>query len=121
MVSSNQPTYNVWNSLSHAKRDSLNLHFLSSGIDEVTGELILKFVNGNDVPHIVSFELKETSKVEKIGKVITLSATNRKDENTFDEPQKIYPIESSFSKFGKIFTYKFAPLSYTILRIRVKN
>ncbi len=121
MVSSNRPTYNVWNSLSSEKRDSLSLHFMSSGIDESTGEVVLKFVNGYDEPYTATFELKGVSEVKRKGQVITLSAINGKEENSFEEPEKIYPQESSFSKFDKSFTYEFAPFSYTILRMRIKK
>lgn len=121
MASTNRPTYNVWNSLSYGKRDSLSLHFMSSGIDESAGELVLKFVNGCNEPYKTTLELNGVSSVERKGQVITLSADTQKDENTFDEPEKIYPHESTFTTFGKSFTYEFAPLSYTILRIRIKK
>lgn len=121
MASTNRPTYNVQNSLNSGKRDSLSLHFISSGIDESTGELILKFVNGNDKPYTAAFELNGVSGVKRKGQVITLSAANGKEENSFEEPEKIYPQKSSFSKFDKSFTYEFSPFSYTILRIRIKK
>ena len=94
---------------------------MSSGIDESTGEVVLKFVNGYDEPYTATFELKGVSEVKRKGQVITLSAINGKEENSFEEPEKIYPQESSFSKFDKSFTYEFAPFSYTILRMRIKK
>jgi alpha-L-arabinofuranosidase len=120
MASLNRPDYNVWNSLNDAKKDTSRLQFLSSGIDKSTGELVLKFVNGSNSVCPASFELKGTARVQKSGKVITLSASDDKAENSFKEPHKIYPKESSFDKFGKSFAYEFAPYSYTILRIPFK-
>lgn len=94
------------------------LHYLSSGYDETTGELILKIVNGESPPYTARFNLEGASKVEKAGKVITLSATDGKDENSFDEPKKISPIESEYNNFGKTFDYTFKSFSYTVLRIK---
>lgn len=120
MASQNRPTYNVWNSLNDEKSDTLRLQFMSSGIDESTGELILKFVNGSGNVFPATIYLKGATKINKKGNVIFLSTTSGKDENTLDEPQKIYPKESGFNKFGKSFTYDFVPYSYTILRISIK-
>lgn len=119
MASLNRPTYNVWNSLNNEKSDTLQLQFMSSGIDEATGELVLKFVNGSGESYPTTIQLEGVSKIKKEGKVITLMAADGKDENSFEEPHKIYPKESQFKNFGKAFTYEFAPFSYTVLRIPV--
>lgn len=52
------------------------------------------------------------------GKIITL-AGNPQDENSFEQPKKLSPQESVFNRFSKQFTYDFAPMSYTIMRVRV--
>ncbi len=120
LASLNRPTFNVWNSLDHARTKTPALQYLSSGYDKATGELVLKFVNNSDVPYPATIQLKGVNNVQKRGKAITLSATNPKDENSFDEPKKIYPAESGFDGFGKSFEYEFRPYSYTILRIKTK-
>ena len=95
-------------------------HYLSSGYDEITGELILKVVNGENSSYTAKFNLDGASSVERKGKVVTLSAIDGEQENSFEEPQKIYPIESIYKKFGKTFEYEFKPYSYTVLRIKQK-
>ena len=95
-------------------------HFISSGYDENTNELILKVVNADNEPYATTVRLEGVGKVKNTGKVITLSATSGEEENSFEEPQKIYPSESTFNKFGETFTYKFAPFSYTIMRIKAQ-
>lgn len=55
--------------------------------------------------------------VQNGGRIITLKAIDGTDENTFDEPKKIYPHEASFDDYGNDFSFVFAPYSYTVLRI----
>ncbi|EKU90087.1 alpha-L-arabinofuranosidase C-terminal domain-containing protein [Bacteroides oleiciplenus] len=94
------------------------LQFFSSGYDEATGEVIVKVVNAEAVPYPLSVKLDGVNQVEKTGKVISLSAVSDMDENSFEEPKKIYPQESEFKGFGKNFSYTFPPFSYTILRVK---
>lgn len=101
--------------------ETLPLQFLSSGYDESAGELVLKFVNGSENTYRAGIQLKGATEVQKAGKVTTLSATNDREENTFESPQKIFPADSVFNGFGKDFNYQFAPFSYTILRIKTKK
>ncbi|WP_294606868.1 alpha-L-arabinofuranosidase C-terminal domain-containing protein [uncultured Bacteroides sp.] len=96
------------------------LQFFSSGYDEATGELIVKVVNAEAVAYPLSVKLDGVNQVEKTGKVISLSAASDMDENSFEEPKKIYPQESEFKGFGKSFSYTFPPFSYTILRVKAK-
>lgn len=94
------------------------LQFFSSGYDEATGELIVKVVNAEAEAYPLRVKLDGVSQVEKMGKVISLSAASDMDENSFEEPKKIYPQESEFKGFGKSFDYTFPPFSYTILRVK---
>ncbi|WP_352421617.1 alpha-L-arabinofuranosidase C-terminal domain-containing protein [Proteiniphilum sp.] len=94
------------------------LQFFSSGYDETTGEIIVKVVNAADVPYVTNVKLDGASHVEKTGKIISLTAISGEEENSFDEPKKIYPQESFYNKFGREFGYSFPPFSYTILRVK---
>lgn len=120
MASLNRPTYNVWSSFTQTKNENLPLQFLSAGYDKTAGELVLKFVNGSGTKYPAVIDLKGTTKVKKAGKIISLSAKSENDENTIDEPHKIYPQEIDFNGFGESFNYEFSPFSYTILRIKTK-
>jgi alpha-L-arabinofuranosidase len=92
--------------------------FVSSGYDETTGELILKVVNAANTPYFTKVKLEGAKSVEKIGKVISLTAKNGEEENSFENPKNIYPQESEYKRFGKEFEYEFPSFSYTILRIK---
>jgi alpha-N-arabinofuranosidase len=94
------------------------LQFFSSGYDEATGELIVKVVNAEAEAYPLRIKLEGVSKVEKTGKVISLSAASDMEENSFEEPMKISPQESEYNGFGESFDYSFPPFSYTILRLK---
>lgn len=104
--------------LSH-KNSPLNRKFYLSGYDELSGEVIVKIVNASDEPCFSQINLIGGN-VEKDGHVITLSASSKFDENSFEEPFKIYPKETEYRKFSSSFTYNFAANSLTILRIKKK-
>ncbi len=117
MLSEHRPDYNVWNNISNMQPDSTYTHFVSSGVDKDKGELIIKVVNCGKEPYSTNIELKGLKRTVKGGRIITLKAIDGTDENTFDEPKKIYPNEASFDDYGNDFSFVFAPYSYTVLRI----
>ena len=58
--------------------------------------------------------------IEPSGRVVTLSAQNPADENTLDEPKKVFPRESTYNGFSEKFDYTFEPWSFTVLRIKAE-
>lgn len=120
LLSENRPNYNVWNNISNMQPDSTYMHFVSSGVDKDKNELVIKVVNCGKATYPASIQLKGIKKVLKGGRIITLKAQDGTDENTFEEPRKIYPHESSYDGFKRDFSFVFAPYSYTILRIPFK-
>ncbi|GHT64616.1 alpha-N-arabinofuranosidase [Bacteroidia bacterium] len=96
-------------------------NFAIAGYDESTQELILKVVNANNSPRVSTIDLKGLKEVSRDGRAITLSANAPTDENSFAEPQKIFPVEEDYHQFGTTFNYTFKPNSFTIFRIKAKN
>lgn len=94
-------------------------YFCQTGYDTQTGELIIKVVNGTEQAYTRSFEIEGANRIEAEGKVITLSG-NPLDENTFEQPTKLIPVETAYNGFADKFTYEFAPMSYTIMRIKAR-
>lgn len=94
------------------------LQFIHSGYDEGNKELVVKVVNASENVYSTSIELKGVKKVENKGRVITLKSNAACDENSYDEPRRIYPQEMFYGKFGEKFDYDFPPFSYSILRIK---
>ena len=95
-------------------------HFCQTGFDEQTDELVIKVVNGTEQPYSRSFVIDGARTVMPTGRVITLSG-NAQDENTFEEPTKLAPVETRFGKFGRQFQYEFPPMSFTIMRVKVSR
>lgn len=102
------------------KPETIPLQFFASGYDEVSGEVIIKVVNAEEKPYSVKFNLSGANEVAKSGKIISLKANSLYDENSFEEPEKIYPQESEFNGFGNAFSYEFPAISYTVLRVKAK-
>jgi len=92
--------------------------FVSAGYVESSGEVIIKVVNSGSEPCTCGLAIGGASKVAAKGRVIELAAESDTDENSFDQPHKIYPEEKQYKGFGKDFNYTFAPYSYTILRVK---
>ena len=120
MAANNRPTYNVYVSEPTTGDPKTTRHFCQTGYDEQTGELIIKVVNGTDQPYRRLFTIDGATNVMPTGRVITLSG-NATDENTFEQPTKLSPQTSLFGKFGKQFSYEFAPMSFTIMRVKVEG
>lgn len=98
----------------------LSKHYAISGYDEESGETIIKVVNATSEPFTTRINLN-CAAVEKEGKIITLSSDELTDENSFAEPTKIVPVESSYGNFSKDFDYTFIPHSFTIMRIKTSE
>ena len=95
-------------------------HFCQTGYDETTGELVVKVVNGTEQPYRRSFIIDGAKNVMPTGRVITLNG-DANDENSFEQPTKLAPQTTLFGKFGKQFDYEFAPMSFTIMRVKVEK
>ena len=117
MAAENRPTYNL--PISKTLNESSFRQFFASGYDEQTGETILKVVNADNKEYSASFRLEGAENVDSSGKIISLTATSGEDENSFENPRRIYPVETVYNKFGKTFDYGFPPYSYTIMRIKM--
>ena len=98
----------------------LQKRYALAGYDSESGEMIIKVVNALDEPFSTAINISNIASVESKGKVITLSSDSLYDENDFDNPDKIHPVESVYDKFSKSFDMTFEPNSFTILRVKVK-
>ncbi len=95
--------------------------FVVSGYDETTQEVIIKVVNADDTSWKPSIDLLNGSDINATGKAIVLSASSPEEENSFEEPFKIFPEEVEYGGYSSNFTYNFLPYSYTVLRIKVER
>jgi alpha-L-arabinofuranosidase len=98
----------------------LNKIHAVSGYDKESGETIVKFVNGTNEPYTTNIALN-CAEVSPKGTIITLSTDIPADENSYENPDKIVPVTSEYSRFSKDFQYTFAPNSFTIMRIKTSD
>ena len=87
---------------------------VDAGIDEAKGEVVLKFVNGNETPTTYTVNSGKAS----VGTVNTLTLTGGSTtaENTYDNPESIAPKADSIHVDKASFQYTFPAYSVNILR-----
>jgi alpha-N-arabinofuranosidase len=97
--------------------DNMKALSVSSTMDKKAGEVIIKAVNASAEALETNIELQGLSKVGPQARAIILTAKSLTDENSLQEPKKIYPAEKSISINSPNFSYEFQPYSLTVLRI----
>ena len=84
--------------------------------DEDTGDVVLKVVNARAREVRTDVRLGAGGLADT-GTVTTMTADALADENSFDEPTKVAPVERSVSGLGSRFTYDFPAHSITFIRL----
>jgi alpha-L-arabinofuranosidase len=97
----------------------LERRFAVTGYDNETGEVIVKVVNSDAAPMSTRIRLDGAKGISKTGKAIVLSSASLKDDNSFEEPEKVSPVTRDVKGLSDDFTYTFDPYSLTILRFKV--
>jgi alpha-N-arabinofuranosidase len=92
--------------------------YASSVLDKATGELIVKLVNSSDKTLSPQLQLNGAKKIGTRAEITTLKGA-LEDANTFDDPSKITPVTSVIPAKGKTLKIDLAPLSFTVIRIKV--
>lgn len=92
----------------------------SATLNEDAGEVIIKVVNVMNCKIKSTINLEGVHKVSASVKVILLKSASLNDENSLQEPKKIYPQEMTMKIDKPNFAYEFDPLSLTILRVPVQ-
>lgn len=94
--------------------------FAIAGYEEQTNEIILKVVNAEPVPFKTSIKLDNVGEIDPKGRIITLTAKNKNEENSFKDPTRIIPQTKDFSGVSNNFSMEFKPWSLTVLRVKRK-
>ena len=87
--------------------------------DRKTGDIILKFVNASIEKKSMNINLGRFKKIIPEADLTVLSG-NANDENTFQNPQNVIPVKSTY-KVNKNFNYEVPPMSLTVIRIKTKK
>lgn len=91
------------------------------GYDYETKDIILKVVNPWSDDKEVQIQLKGDIELTGDGYVTILTSNDLRDENSFPNPLKVSPIESTLPVGQKSFTYTFKRYSVTVVRIRTRG
>lgn len=85
-------------------------------MDMETGDVIVKLVNAGNEPKNMKVDLSRFKKLVTDAEKIILTG-NAGDENTFEKPDHVVPVKSTF-KISNTFEYNAPAMSLTIIRIR---
>jgi len=88
--------------------------------DTKTGTVYLKVVNAAGTAQTVKIDIKGAAKIASTGQSIIMKADGPEDTNTITEPEKIVPVASKATGFGKSFTRTFPAWSITVLQLETK-
>ena len=97
---------------------AINLFSVGSGIDEKTGEVVIKVVNSYEEPITSTINLAGLAKIGSEAQVTVMKGDSFMAKNTLDEPKKVIPITSNMAVSGPRFNYEFAPCSITVVRVK---
>lgn len=87
---------------------------MDAGIDEAKGEVVMKFVNGNETTTTYTVNSGKASVGEV--KVLTLTGSSTTAENSYEAPENIAPKSSTITVDSGSFQYTFPAYSVNILR-----
>lgn len=91
-----------------------------AGLDRSTNEVIVKVINAEEVPMPVKFNFRNVQ-FEPVGRKISLWANSKYDENTFEDRNRIVPVEDVFNNVENNMELTLRPLSMTVLRLKIKE
>lgn len=89
--------------------------YCAASLDYDTGEVIIKAVNLREEAASSAISISGVSSVS--GTVYELSGCKLDDENSFEEPRRVYPKEKGFRADGE-FEYEFPKQSVTVMRLK---
>jgi alpha-L-arabinofuranosidase len=90
-----------------------------AGRDDRTGEVVIKAINTAPHAAAMTIDLQNARGLSPQGRSIVMSSPSPEDENSFDEPTKIAPVERPLTVPGPRFVHELPPYSLSILRIRM--
>jgi alpha-L-arabinofuranosidase len=97
--------------------DGASTFFVSVTRDYDSGDTILKVVNAANKMVVANLNFTGAQTISSRATAITICG-NLTDENSFAEPEKIYPAKSTVDVPGPEFEYVFPASSLTVLRLK---
>ena len=104
-----------------ATRGASKSLFGVAGLSADRSEVILKVVNTGEEPMQTAVTLEGVGQVEPTARAIVMAGKSPEQENSFDLPKAIAPVESTVSGVAGSFTHTFPAYSVTVMRVKFKR
>jgi alpha-L-arabinofuranosidase len=95
--------------------------FVNAGLDEASGELVVKAINVGSEPVRGQLRIRGAIGIENQASTIVLRSTNLEDNNSLDAPENVVPNEVSLDMASSEFEHEFPGYALTILRLSLKH
>jgi alpha-N-arabinofuranosidase len=95
-----------------------NSLYASAVKDARSGEIIIKLVNTSDKTQSLEIDFKN-QKIEDVATTLTLSSDRLTDENSFDNPVKIYPQERDLPAANNQMGLEVTPYTFVVLKLKM--
>ncbi len=82
-------------------------------------KLYLKLVNASSDPQPIEIDI-DGVKLASTGKLVNLSATNPRETNSINDPERIVPVESALKGVGSHLQHKVPPYSIQVIELGVE-
>ncbi|MFT3787316.1 MAG: alpha-L-arabinofuranosidase C-terminal domain-containing protein [Tepidisphaeraceae bacterium] len=93
----------------------------NAGIDQATGDLILKVINTSAAPRTAQVDVGGSAFASGAVRVTRLTSAAPLDNNSLDEPHKVTPTQSIGPSLAEQPTWEFPAHSLTVLRVSGKK
>lgn len=90
-----------------------------AGVDRTRNELVLKVVNTAPEAAAMNVNVNLAASISPRAKLTVLTSGSAQDENSFNEPRKIFPVEQEITNVSPNFVHEFPPYSLSILRMKL--
>lgn len=125
MYAGNRPSFNLSTHLLNDKGLAVDTikgmrQYAQAGYNEQTREIIVKVVNATSDVFSPQLSVQNSPRLKPVGEMITLSANNPTDENSFEAPQKVVPKSVQIKNVSELFQIQLAPWSFSIIKLRCK-
>jgi alpha-L-arabinofuranosidase len=89
-----------------------------SGIDEATGDLIVKAINPGNEAFKTTVEISGAPNLGREAQLTVLTAEEMLANNSLDNPKQVVPTKSVLPNVSNMFEHTFPARSFTILRVK---
>jgi alpha-L-arabinofuranosidase len=95
--------------------------FASAGLDESSGELIMKAINAGAEPMNATIKIGEEKQIPFEANLTVLKSIRASDNNSMENPKMISPVSSVMPVTSNTFTHEFPAYSLSVMRLPTRG